>query len=213
MEGGTTGEKIKGERNWWEYRGPAGSSSIRVRWGRESWVARLSSWRMNRKGIKQKKETNYVGVSHCGPRVGAYRLQERLGLVKAIKIFVLHHQEMSSIDDYSFQTDEGAQQSRKKEKSCFLAQFKIGPAHITPFQTLRSVLVTVVGDNILFCCASDGVVMLEQANRPSGIYQQTIIWYRVASFHPSVASICNCQAVEDLSPSEKWCQAVTFKEQ
>lgn len=57
-----------------------------------------------------------MGVSHCGARVGAYRLQERLGLVKAIKIFVLHHQEMSSIDDYSFQTDEGAQQSGKKKK-------------------------------------------------------------------------------------------------
>lgn len=42
-------------------------------------------------------------------------------------------------------------------------------------QTLSSVLVTVVDDNILFCRASDGVVMLEQANRPSGIYQQTII--------------------------------------
>lgn len=43
------------------------------------------------------------------------------------------------------------------------------------FQTLRSILVSVVDDNILFCRASDGVVMLEQANRPSGIYQQTII--------------------------------------
>lgn len=40
------------------------------------------------------------------PHVSSYRLQEGFRLVKAIKLFVLHHQEMSSIDDYSFQTDE-----------------------------------------------------------------------------------------------------------
>lgn len=40
------------------------------------------------------------------PHVSPYRLQERLGLVETIKLFVLHHQEMSSIDDYSLQTDE-----------------------------------------------------------------------------------------------------------
>lgn len=37
---------------------------------------------------------------------GSYRLQEGLRLVKAIKLFVFHHQEMSSIDDYSLQADE-----------------------------------------------------------------------------------------------------------
>lgn len=36
----------------------------------------------------------------------SYRLQEGLRLVKAIKLFVFHHQEMSSIDDYSLQADE-----------------------------------------------------------------------------------------------------------
>lgn len=51
--------------------------------------------------------------------LGAYRLQEGLGLVKAIKLFVLHHQEMSSIHDDSFQANEGAQQSRRKMRfSC-----------------------------------------------------------------------------------------------
>lgn len=39
-------------------------------------------------------------------RVSRYRLQERLRLVKAIKLLVLHHQEMSSIDDYSLQTNK-----------------------------------------------------------------------------------------------------------
>lgn len=133
---------------------------------------------MNRKGIKQKKETNYVGVSHCRVGVGAYRLQEGLRLVKAIKLFILHHQEMSSIDDYSFQPDEGAQQSKRKKSHVFFAPPHLKLAQrikLAFFQTLRSVLVTVVDDNILFCCASYGIVMLEQANRPSGIYQQTII--------------------------------------
>lgn len=36
----------------------------------------------------------------------SHRLQERLCLVKAIKLFVLHHQEMSCIDDNSLQSDE-----------------------------------------------------------------------------------------------------------
>lgn len=126
------GEKMKEKREWWEYRGPAGSSSIRVRWGRASWVARLSSWTKKRKGIKCKKETNYAGVSHCGARVGAYRLQKGLGLVKAIKLFVLHHQEMSRIYDYSFQADEGAQQSRRKMRfSCFFPKSKISPVQKT----------------------------------------------------------------------------------
>lgn len=35
-----------------------------------------------------------------------YRLQKRLRLVKAIKLFVLHHQEMSSINDHSLQTNK-----------------------------------------------------------------------------------------------------------
>lgn len=38
--------------------------------------------------------------------VSSYRLKEGLSLVKAIKVFVFHHQEMSSIDDYPLQTDE-----------------------------------------------------------------------------------------------------------
>lgn len=38
--------------------------------------------------------------------VSSHRLQEGLGLVKAIKLFVLHHQEMSSIDNNSLQADE-----------------------------------------------------------------------------------------------------------
>lgn len=75
--------------------------------------------------MKFKKETNYAGVSRCGARVEAYRLQEGLGLVKAIKLFVLHHQEMSSIYDYSFQADEGAQQSRTKKSHAFSQNLKL----------------------------------------------------------------------------------------
>lgn len=71
-----------------------------------------------------------MGVSHCGAGVGAYRFQEGLRLVKAIKLFVLHHQEMSSIDDYSFQPDEGTQQSkRKKSRGFFAPPSKISQAH------------------------------------------------------------------------------------
>lgn len=127
---------------------------------------------MKRKGIKCKKRTNYAGVSHCRASIGTYGLQEGLGLVKAIKLFVLHHQKMSSIYNYSFQADEGAQQSRKKVDSCFFPKSKISQVQKTGLlSTLTSLLVTVVSDNNLFCRASDGVVMLEQANRSSGIYQ------------------------------------------
>lgn len=48
--------------------------------------------------------------------VSSYRLQERLRLVKAIKLFILHHQEMSSVNDYSLQTNKGTQQSGKGEE-------------------------------------------------------------------------------------------------
>lgn len=60
--------------------------------------------------------------------LGAYRLQEGLRLVEAIKLFVLHHQEMSSIHDYSFQADEGAQQSRREMRfSCVFPKSNISP--------------------------------------------------------------------------------------
>lgn len=48
--------------------------------------------------------------------VSSYRLQERLRLVEAIKLFILHHQEMSSVNDYSLQTNKGTQQSGKEEE-------------------------------------------------------------------------------------------------
>ena len=41
--------------------------------------------------------------------VSSYRLQEGLSLVKAIKLFVLHHEEMSSISDDPLQTNERTQ--------------------------------------------------------------------------------------------------------
>lgn len=66
-----------------------------------------------------------------------------------------------------------------------------------------SLLVAVVDDNILLRSASDGIVMLEEANGPSRIHQQPVIWNRVASFHSSMPSICNCQAVEDFCPPWK----------
>lgn len=51
-------------------------------------------------------QTDYYSVAPVTLLVYSYRLQEGLRLVKAIKLLVLHDQEMSSIDDYSLQTDE-----------------------------------------------------------------------------------------------------------
>lgn len=46
---------------------------------------------------------------NCPSVFPSYRFQEGLCLVEAIKLFVLHHQEMSSIDDYSLQTNKRTQ--------------------------------------------------------------------------------------------------------
>lgn len=45
-------------------------------------------------------------VAEVSLLVSSYCLQEGLRLVKAIKLFVLHHQEVSSVDDYPLQTDK-----------------------------------------------------------------------------------------------------------
>lgn len=77
----------------------------------------------------------------------------------------------------------------------------ISPIHTRiSFQTLRFLLGAVVDHNILFRSAGDGVVMLEEADRSPRIHQQRIVWDRVASFHPSMPSVGNRQAVEDLCP-------------
>ena len=45
-------------------------------------------------------------VTDVSLHVSSHRLQEGLRLVKAIKLFVLHDEEMSSVDDYSLQADK-----------------------------------------------------------------------------------------------------------
>lgn len=69
--------------------------------------------------------------------------------------------------------------------------------------SLRCLLGAVVNDNVFLRSASDGIVMLEEGNRPSRIHQQGIIRDRIAPFHASMSSVGNCQAVEDLGAPEQ----------
>lgn len=62
---------------------------------------------------------------------------------------------------------------------------------------IRSLLGSIVDDDILLCSASDGIMMLKEAHRPPGVNKQGIVRDWVASFHACMSSICHSQAVKD----------------
>lgn len=62
--------------------------------------------------------------------------------------------------------------------------------------------VAVVNDDRFFGSASDGIMVLEEADVAPGVRQQGVVRHRVAALHGRVAGVGQRQAVKDLCPPE-----------